>query len=603
MEIKISKKEIIGAILIVFSVGSLFYGAYYFGRKEAGKKYAQNSDTVNKSAVNANNVNQSETGVVDLASDTIKKGWIKWQEPQDLGDIGLTLKELYTGAGNDTVNSEGVKYLKVGAVEKGKYATAEILDVVSWVYEGPGLSSPSILRVLKLNGEFIFLTKNIENFDEYTNDFIKTYFFSGSAVKKINNEIVIEELVYPKELRGENERQNFVRNDYENSFFVGDKLKPVFVHSQFGQVWTTDEKKNINPEVSAFELNSHLGYLMGERKKVYQDIFGRYGFYLKAPDGTAVSYKSVIDIFEKQERFSKLQATWNNGKVNEAEYEINPSGCGAGDYVYNETLNVDVEKNLVLVGKSQKGDNLYGYKDATLAGFSKLYNDIYWTKDGKKKTAEEFLKINPKVFWVDPYGRTLAFYRADIISPAECGKPVIYLYPENDKNVHVEVAPGNGLSFTDPQYKNGWNVLARKNGELVNTEDGKTYPYLFWEGAGDVYYETPTQGFVVAKNDLNSFLDEKLAKLGLISQEISDFKEFWIPEMKKENKPYYFVTFLSKRYIDSLAPLSISPAPDTIIRVMMDFKGLEKPEKVFELKINTPERKGFTVVEWGGMLK
>lgn len=599
---KINTKYIIGAVLIIISAGSLFYGAYYFGKKEAQKLYVtQNS--VSKTVIKNEEVASENVVEVDPNSDIIKKGYIKWQEPQDLGDLGLTSKELYTGVGNDMVNSEGVKYLKVGTVEKGKYTGAEILDIASWIYEGPGTSSPTVLRVLKFNGEFIFLTKNIENFDEYTNDFVKTYFFSGSGVKKINNIIVIEELVYPKELKGENERQNFVRNDYENTFFVGEKLKPVFVHPQFGQVWTTDEKKITNPEATVFELNSHLGYVIGERKKVYQDIFGRYGFYLEAPDGTAISYKLVMDIFEKQERFSKLQAVWNGGKANDTEYEMNPSGCGAGDYVYNETLNVDVEKNLVLIGKAQKGDNLYGYKDASLAGFSKLYNDIYWTKDGKKKSAEEFLKINPKVFWVDPFGRTLAFYRADIISPAECGKPVIYLYPKNDQNVHVEVTPGNGLSFTDPQYKNGWNVLARKNGELINSEDGKKYPYLFWEGAGDVFYETPQQGFMVEKNNLNAFLDEKLAKLGLISQEISDFKEFWIPQMQKENKPYYFVTFLSKRYIDSLAPLSISPAPDTIIRVMMDFKGLDKPENVFELKINTPERKGFTAVEWGGMLK
>lgn len=599
---KINTKYIIGAVLIIISAGSLFYGAYYFGKKEAQKIYPT-QNIGNKAVVKNYTMPNNNIVEVDPNSDIIKKGYIKWQEPQDLGDLGLTSKELYTGVGNDMVNSEGVKYLKVGTVEKGKYAGAEILDIASWIYEGPGTSSPTILRVLKFKGEFIFLTKNIENFDEYTNNFVKTYFFSGSAVKKINNTIVIEELVYPKELKGENERQNFVRNDYENTFFVEEKLKPVFVHPQFGQVWTTDEKKITNPEATVFELNSHLGYVIGERKKVYQDIFGRYGFYLEAPDGTTVSYKLVIDIFEKQERFSKLQAIWNSGKINDTEYEMNPSGCGAGDYVYNETLNVDVEKNLVLIGKAQKGDNLYGYKDASLEGFSKLYNDIYWTENGKKKSAEEFLKMNPKVFWVDPFGRTLAFYRADIISPAECGKPVIYLYPKNDQKVHVEVTPGNGLSFTDPQYKNGWNVLARKNGELINLEDEKKYPYLFWEGASDVYYETPTQGFVVAQNNLNSFLDEKLAKLGLISQEISDFKEFWIPEMQKENKPYYFVTFLSKRYIDSLAPLSISPQPDTIIRVMMDFEGLEKPEKVSELKINTPERKGFTAVEWGGMLK
>ena len=46
--------------------------------------------------------------------------------------------------------------------------------------------------------------------------------------------------------------------------------------------------------------------------------------------------------------------------------------------------------------------------------------------------------------------------------------------------------------------------------------------------------------------------------------------------------------------------LDINPNPDTIIRVLMTFKGLENPITVKEQKIVTPERKGFTLVEWGG---
>jgi hypothetical protein len=63
------------------------------------------------------------------------------------------------------------------------------------------------------------------------------------------------------------------------------------------------------------------------------------------------------------------------------------------------------------------------------------------------------------------------------------------------------------------------------------------------------------------------------------------------------------VTFLSKRYIDELAPLTIDPKPDTVIRVLMDYRGLDSFQNVPELRIKTPERTGFTAVEWGGMIK
>jgi hypothetical protein len=47
-------------------------------------------------------------------------------------------------------------------------------------------------------------------------------------------------------------------------------------------------------------------------------------------------------------------------------------------------------------------------------------------------------------------------------------------------------------------------------------------------------------------------------------------------------------------------PLDISPKPDSVIRITMDFKSLDNYIKVKEQELKTPERIGFTVVEWGG---
>ena len=47
-------------------------------------------------------------------------------------------------------------------------------------------------------------------------------------------------------------------------------------------------------------------------------------------------------------------------------------------------------------------------------------------------------------------------------------------------------------------------------------------------------------------------------------------------------------------------PLEINPNPDSIIRIMMTFKGLDNPIDVKEQKLVTPERNGFVAVEWGG---
>ena len=47
-------------------------------------------------------------------------------------------------------------------------------------------------------------------------------------------------------------------------------------------------------------------------------------------------------------------------------------------------------------------------------------------------------------------------------------------------------------------------------------------------------------------------------------------------------------------------PLTITPEPDTTIGVLMEYKGLENSIEVEEQSLETPERKGFVAVEWGG---
>ena len=48
-------------------------------------------------------------------------------------------------------------------------------------------------------------------------------------------------------------------------------------------------------------------------------------------------------------------------------------------------------------------------------------------------------------------------------------------------------------------------------------------------------------------------------------------------------------------------PLEITPKPDNLIRVLMEFKELEKPIEIEEQKLKTLLREGYTVVKWGGI--
>lgn len=51
---------------------------------------------------------------------------------------------------------------------------------------------------------------------------------------------------------------------------------------------------------------------------------------------------------------------------------------------------------------------------------------------------------------------------------------------------------------------------------------------------------------------------------------------------------------------DEIATLKVNPKPETTIRIYMEFYGLENYTRINEQKLPKTERKGFTLVEWGG---
>jgi len=176
-------------------------------------------------------------------------------------------------------------------------------------------------------------------------------------------------------------------------------------------------------------------------------------------------------------------------------------------------------------------------------------------------------------------------------------KPVIYLYPTSEQTVSVKLDYKGEFTCTYPEYKDGWNVIAEPDGTLTNIEDKREYSYLYWEGISQNQWDM-SKGFVVKGEDTEEFLQEKLEYMGLTPREYNEFIVYWLPVMQ-ENE-YNLITFAGQEY-ENLAELNITPKPDSILRVMMLFKSLDKPIEIEEQEIKPFARKGFTVVEWGGI--
>ena len=105
-------------------------------------------------------------------------------------------------------------------------------------------------------------------------------------------------------------------------------------------------------------------------------------------------------------------------------------------------------------------------------------------------------------------------------------------------------------------------------------------------------------GFIVKGTNIAEFLEEKLSILGLTERETEEFIIYWLPKL--ETNKYNYIRFATTDEINENMPLEINPNPDAIIRVLMTFKGLEKPINIQEQQLETTNRTGFVAVEWGG---
>ena len=184
-------------------------------------------------------------------------------------------------------------------------------------------------------------------------------------------------------------------------------------------------------------------------------------------------------------------------------------------------------------------------------------------------------------------------------------KPAVYLYPQTKQLVNVKVHPKGELVYTDPPYdkQTGWTVWANPNGILFTMNDERiTNNYLYYESKLlDSEIQKPKTGWVVKPSELEDLFNEVLPKLGLNNKEQKDFMDYWLTKLP--NSPYYFVGLIEKPQRDYLETLKVTPTPDTSIRFSLFFEALDTPKTVGEPIINTPERNGFTLVDWGGMVK
>lgn len=573
-------------VLVVLGLGGGYYA--YLLMKPSKSTIANNNQNTALTNVPVNtdsNNNVNTPGVV--------VGTVKWQAAKS-----VRLAKLYETPANSYNPDATATMAKVGTVTSGTYSGA---DVIRYSYREDGPIRYDTYYYLLKQGSVLTLLKKSSN---------QLGIYDGgpqlAANVKVNDTDELPGLWFPDTIDGPKPGQRLKLDGTVNDLFTTKGMSKVFTDPTYGPVYIAE----VSSTPSAVDYNNNAAVEAFVNGTAFST---RNGFYLQAPDGTVRVYKLVpaiingeVDQYTTQ---GKVPISWTDGgkttKTNDTYNFTTFGGCGAVNYINAvPAATVSLSNDLEKVGTASNGDAIYQLKDTN----SQILKDFYAltvvydpnATEQKQKAYVDYIASHPVVFWVDPFGRLTEMTNTIFSVQAECGKPVIYLYPPTTTNVDVQLQPRGGFTYTEPAYAGGWHVTAQPNSQLTERATGKTYPYLFWEGRGGLYQE-PTKGFVVTQRDVHSFLVSKLARLGLNKAETADFITFWEPRM--QGSPYYFVSFLGNRTMDEIAPLTVTPKPDTIIRILMDFHPLSQPIAVRPQTILTPERKGFTVVEWGGVLR
>ncbi len=407
--------------------------------------------------------------------------------------------------------------------------------------------------VLSLNGakhDSIFEDENHQylfsmTYNDVTdNSVIKVYDYKGESIKlnSIDLKKVKDSNFYYKEICVyEDYNCYYLFTNSEKKRIFGDRLIDYYYIDNDGNIVIINENGN------GYDVYNSNGKLIRESKKYTSvNVLVKGGYvgvvdtdnYLKITDDHDNILATFIKMTERYELYSDLSG-WYEENGKEGVYLVVND-----EYSYDET-------------EEDKGYEFY-----------------YIPKTGESGTIE-----------TDGVGAY--------------AKPVLYLYPKNnDTHVNVSFKKPELLTTTYPKYINNWEVLANSNGDLYD-KNGNYYYGLYWEERGSIKVDF-TKGFYVTKDDAINFLESKLTTLGLNARERNEFIMYWLPILEKNGKSLVYFELTKER--EAYNKLIISPKPDSLLRIAIHIKKVNKKVDIVEQKLETFKRTGFTAVEWGGVI-
>jgi len=495
---------------------------------------------------------------------------------------------------------------KVGTVMSEPYQAGILYreELVSW-YKGG--SDYSVSRYIKYQDQVIILPQSSSMYSDYLKEselyekslsdpLISSELFEDSKGVILDYQVAIEGIYIPEYLL-----------DVPEYFQVKFMDEILIDRSDETSFFRINEPEKLKEQLDLAFEDELVGEVYIESSEDFEEdhtLFERKagGFFVFTSDESILCY-SLKPVFTGYIPLDQEISLDNYACF--SDYGYVDDGGGALDYALWYTEDELFKVDLHVLGTNSYGDTLWGKMEGVHPVIQieyeriKAASDVFQYVDVEAPSSyDEFAQTVPIFYWKDPFGRYLRFIDTDYLTPM-LAEPIIYLYDDSGLEYYINLDEKVDVVSSIPDIRSGWDVLGSASGALRLSGSGKKYEYLFWEGFAGII-PRHNSGFVVSREEVPGFFDEKLLTLGLIEHEIDDFKKAWMMEF--QDAPYYQISFYDQHLIDKIAPLDLDPQPETIIRVLMDFKPLNEPVVVEEPVLGvTPVRTGTTLVEWGGL--
>ncbi len=335
-----------------------------------------------------------------------------------------------------------------------------------------------------------------------------------------------------------------------------------------------------------------------------------------------ISSASIFEIYDNENGYTAYGETYGKTYTPfRGEYEFTYD-VSREEMLYDIALRYEW---LIVLGLSKEEKNPYNYESEPLVDTTNYTcnlseDDKYYviTVDMPEESATDTYYINKNTYLIEKsdyvhgerknlYNYTYSDYVVtipeevikDSYEERSVDKPIIYLYPTEDTELTVKLGYEDKITCSYPKYEKSWNVLAQTSSNLIDLNTNKNLYALYYESENAYDFGIAEDGFIVKGKDSIEFLEEKLEILGLTEREAEEFIVYWLPKL--EANKYNYIRFATMEEINQNMPLEFSTEPDTLIRVLMIYKGLDKPLlDIEEQQLEKPERTGFVAVEWGG---